>query len=232
MTDFIEMIDRAVDPRDCETIISHFERSPHLRVGEVGSGVDISLKNSIDLTITDHAEWADVERMLNSAMLKSLRAYVRRYPQLLVSSLAVRLPGIDGEATDVLSAADVLRLDDASLSALLTGAFRPGSVNLQRYLPHTGGYPYWHCEVYPRDKDCESLHRVLLWSVYLNDDFERGETEFLFQERLIKPCTGSMLIAPAGFTHTHRGNTPVGSAKYIATSWVLFRRAEQLFPQA
>jgi hypothetical protein len=37
-----------------------------------------------------------------------------------------------------------------------------------------------------------------------------------------------MVIAPAGFTHTHRGNMPVSNDKYIATSWVLFQRAEDL----
>jgi hypothetical protein len=37
------------------------------------------------------------------------------------------------------------------------------------------------------------------------------------------------LIAPAAFTHTHRGNRPLGGDKVIATSWVLFQRAEQLF---
>ncbi|MCC6757120.1 MAG: 2OG-Fe(II) oxygenase, partial [Arenimonas sp.] len=40
---------------------------------------------------------------------------------------------------------------------------------------------------------------------------------------------GSFLIAPAGFTHTHRGNRPTGGAKYIGTSWILFQRAETLY---
>ena len=40
------------------------------------------------------------------------------------------------------------------------------------------------------------------------------------------PRTGSLLFAPAAFTHTHRGNVPKGGDKYIATSWVLFQRAE------
>ena len=40
---------------------------------------------------------------------------------------------------------------------------------------------------------------------------------------------GALLIAPAAFTHTHRGNRPVGGDKYIATSWVLFQPAERLF---
>ena len=105
--------------------------------------------------------------------------------------------------------------------------FRPGPVNLQRYEADQGGYPYWHSEHYPRDED--SLHRVLLWTVYLNDGFGAGETEFLYQDRKITPQTGSFLIAPAGFTHTHRGNRPTGGAKYIGTSWILFQRAETLY---
>jgi hypothetical protein len=68
-----------------------------------------------------------------------------------------------------------------------------------------------------------------LWTIYLNDVPESGETEFFYQRRLIRPQAGSLLVAPAGFTHTHRGNTPKGGDKYIATSWVLFQRAEQIF---
>ena len=63
----------------------------------------------------------------------------------------------------------------------------------------------------------------------VNDAFEDGETEFHYQRRRIEPRTGSLLIAPAGFTHTHRGNRPKGGNKYIATSWVLFERAEKLY---
>ena len=81
----------------------------------------------------------------------------------------------------------------------------------------------------PRVGSDDNLHRVLLWTIYLNDDFAAGETEFLFQQRRITPRTGSLLLAPAGFTHTHRGNRPSGGNKYIATSWVLFQRAEQLY---
>ena len=70
----------------------------------------------------------------------------------------------------------------------------------------------------------------MLWTLYLNDGFAEGETEFLYQGRKIVPRTGSLLVAPAAFTHTHRGNRPQGGDKYIATSWVLFRRAEALYP--
>ena len=45
----------------------------------------------------------------------------------------------------------------------------------------------------------------------------------------IAPSTGALLLAPTAFTHTHRGNRPVGGDKFIATGWVLFQRAEVLF---
>ena len=76
------------------------------------------------------------------------------------------------------------------------------------------------------DPTGENLHRTLLWTIYLNDGFGEGETEFLHQRRKIAPRTGSLLIAPTAFTHTHRGNMPKGGDKYIATSWILFQRAE------
>jgi hypothetical protein len=118
------------------------------------------------------------------------------------------------------------RRADAQLIVLLL--FRPGTITLQKYGADQGGYPYWHCELYPQIDQGEALHRVVLWTIYLNDNFEAGETEFLYQGRKITPKSGSLLIAPTAFTHTHRGNMPKGSDKYIATSWILFQRAEAL----
>ena len=64
---------------------------------------------------------------------------------------------------------------------------------------------------------------------YLNDVAEGGETEFYYQDVKIKPKAGTMVIAPAYFTHTHRGNVPKSNDKYILTSWVLFNRTEQIY---
>ena len=120
-------------------------------------------------------------------------------------------------------------MDDRTLGDIVRAVLRPGAINLQRYRAGRGGYPYWHCELYPKQADAETLHRTLLWTIYLNDGFGAGETEFLHQQRKIVPQAGALLIAPTAFTHTHRGNTPLAGDKYIATSWVLFQRAEVLF---
>jgi hypothetical protein len=115
------------------------------------------------------------------------------------------------------------------LPALVEHLFRLGDINAQRYSAGEGGYPYWHSENYPQQGSVEPLHRNLLFMFYLNDVDEGGETEFYYQKEKIKPKAGRMVIAPSGFTHTHRGNVPVSNDKYILTSWVLFNPAERIF---
>jgi hypothetical protein len=102
---------------------------------------------------------------------------------------------------------------------------------MQKYLENKGGYFHWHSEHYPHPTDPhqDSLHRTLLWMVYLNDVEEGGETEFYFQNIKSKPKQGTLVLAPADFTHTHRGNKPVSGDKYIFTSWVLFQRAADMY---
>ena len=229
--DFITITPEALPRETCDQIVGHIRQSNALLPGQVGGGVYPELKHSRDITITGNPEWQQVEEALNMAMLGSLIRYLREYPQTLISPLMLQQPGPDG-ALRRLSAEDVAAKDDAGIIELIRACLRPGGINLQWYRAGEGGYPYWHCEQYPRDASCETLHRHLLWTLYLNDEFEEGETEFMFQQRKVKPQTGSLLIAPAGFTHTHRGNRPKGGDKFIATSWVLFQRAEVLYGQA
>ena len=40
-----------------------------------------------------------------------------------------------------------------------------------------------------------------------------------------KPVAGDVLIFPCGYTHTHRGNPPIGGTKYLVTSWGLVQNA-------
>ncbi|OOG61952.1 2OG-Fe(II) oxygenase [Rhodanobacter sp. B04] len=227
-SDFIEIFDNALAPEQCAALIERFKLSGQSRPGQVGSGVYPELKDSADITITGKPEWRDAETALNLAMLAGLTRYLRRYPYTLIAPLMLKVPDATGQSRQ-LTEDDLAAMDDAALSSLARTVFTPGSINLQRYRADTGGYPYWHCELFPKDATAQTLHRHLLWTVYLNDGFAEGETEFFHQQRKIKPRTGSLLIAPAAFTHTHRGNRPQGGDKFIATSWVLFQRAEALY---
>ena len=85
---------------------------------------------------------------------------------------------------------------------------------IQRTKP-SEGFHAWHS-----DNTYATPYRQLVTLLYLNDDFEGGETEFLYQNVRVKPQAGKFVIFPPFWSHTHRGNPPIGGTKYIITSWV------------
>jgi hypothetical protein len=93
-------------------------------------------------------------------------------------------------------------------------SLRSHGVKIQKTEP-TGGYHKFHCEM----GGILVTSRVLTWSIYLNDVDEGGETEFIFQAKRLKAIKGNIVIFPAAYTHTHRGNQPISGDKYIATGW-------------
>ena len=227
--DFIEVYPNVLPKDVCDEIAQRFAASKELQPGRVGGGVNLELKNSRDLGISALSQWRDVEIALNTAVFNGLLKYLRTYRYALIAPLMLQTPDPATGALRRLQAEDFDSMDDATLANFVRAVLRPGAINLQRYTANEGGYPYWHCELYPKDAHCDTLHRVLLWTIYLNEGFAAGETEFLYQQRKIKPMTGSLLLAPTAFTHTHRGNRPEGGDKLIATSWLLFQRAEALY---
>ena len=229
--DFIEVYDDALDPRACAELVAAYSASSKVVRGATGGGVNTTLKDSWDICISRQPEWKPAENALNTAVMRGMLAYVRKYAYLALAPLMLQKIDAQTGTSSMLDADSIRAMDDAQLQALIVQLFRPGDINIQRYLADVGGYPYWHSEISPRVGDTERLHRVLLWTIYLNDGFGDGETDFPFQNRRITPKTGSLLLAPAGFTHTHRGNRPTGGDKYIATSWILFQQAEKLYAE-
>jgi hypothetical protein len=67
---------------------------------------------------------------------------------------------------------------------------RPGPSNLQWYPPDSGGYPYWHCELYPRDARARRCTGTCCGRCTSTTASKRGETEFLFQQRSIVAAHG------------------------------------------
>ena len=99
------------------------------------------------------------------------------------------------------------------------GPFNFTNLKIQKTLP-TEGYHVWHVE---HAKAYEASARAFVFSVYLNDVEEGGETEFLHFSKRVKPKTGRIVIWPAGFPYLHRGNPPLSGKKYILTSWMMLR---------
>jgi hypothetical protein len=93
------------------------------------------------------------------------------------------------------------------------------TLKIQKTLP-TQGYHLWHVE---HNKGFDNEPRAFVFSIYLNDVEEGGETEFLNFSRRVKPKAGRIVIWPAGFPYVHRGNPPLAGEKYILTSWMRLR---------
>lgn len=99
------------------------------------------------------------------------------------------------------------------------GEFHYTTLKIQKTLP-TEGYHVWHIEHGP---GYENEARSMVFSIYLNDMEEGGETEFLHFSKRVKPKKGRIVIWPAGFPYVHRGNPPLSGEKYIITSWMMLR---------
>lgn len=232
MTDFIEIHDGVLEPKLCEDLIQRFNKSPQVHRGRTGHGVDLEKKDSFDLTINLVPEWESTVRLLMDKAFPPLRSYLRKYLYTLIGAVSPALKHPKTGRMVTLTEQNFAELGDPLLDQLIGSFYRYGMLNIQKYLKSSGGYPHWHSEVYPKDEKCEPLHRVLAFQFYLNDVAKGGETEFYYQQRKVESKAGRMIIFPAGFTHTHRGNKPESGDKYIITSWVLYHRAEDIYRNA
>ncbi|MCF2917107.1 2OG-Fe(II) oxygenase [Pseudoalteromonas sp. Cn5-37] len=231
MTDFIRVYENALSKEFCDNFITVFEQSPHLKQGTTSGGVDLAKKDSRDLYLNNHSEYAEQLKHIQQTTAGYVFKYLEEHIFMMIGAFGLKVYHPQtGKPVD-LTQDNFEEVGKPQLPLLVQQIFRMGPIQAQKYDINKGGYPYWHSEVYPQAGHNEALHRVLLFMFYLNDVEEGGETEFYYQQRKISPKQGSMVVAPGYFTHTHRGNKPISNDKYILTSWVLFNRAEQIYGQ-
>jgi hypothetical protein len=229
MPDFIEIYDNALSAELCQQLIHAFEQSPHLKAGRTGGGVDPTKKISTDLYLNEHAEYQPLLQQIFAVTTQYAAEYFRKYHFALIAPVALTvLDGNTGQPV-ALTHENYPQYGAHKAEDFMKVLYRLGPIQAQRYQAGVGNYNYWHCEVYPQAPHNEALHRTLLFMFYLNDVEQGGQTEFYYQNKSIRPKTGRMVIAPAYFTHTHRGCVPESNDKYILTSWILLNRAEQLY---
>jgi hypothetical protein len=220
--DFIEMIDRALPGELCDRLIEQFEAHPEKRQGSTGSGIDPTKKLSLDITIDQFERFRETGQQVADSLLHYFAVYFLKYP-FFGSINPVLKNNQTGEETIVTL--ENRSFVDLDMMKIIVGKyFRLAPLNILKYEAGRGSYSQWHAEVFP-DATGEALHRVAFFVYYLNDVAVGGETEFFFQKLKVNPQKGRLIMAPAGFTHTHRGNRPESGDKYIITSWLLFKRS-------
>lgn len=91
------------------------------------------------------------------------------------------------------------------------------NLKIKRYLPNTDQGMSDHIDVFSK----ESSRRFLAFIIYLNDNFEGGETVFLRHDIKIKPKTGTVVIFPPYWPWLHSANKVIsGEPKYFMGTYL------------
>ena len=233
MENFIVEFKNALSPEFCKHLIQKFEQSNEKKPGRTGAGVDKSKKDSMDLHISTLQDWQTENQQISNLILQALVQYAKRYPFVLTGAISPSVLDPKTNQPRTVTHNDIAQMSDQQIEGIVRAIYRLDQVNLQHYTKGTGGYHHWHSEHFPHPSDPsqKSLHRVLLWLIYLNDVDEGGETEFFYQQAKVKPTEGSLVLAPCTFTHTHRGSIPVSNDKYVLASWVIYANAQDMYGQ-
>lgn len=231
MNNFIVQFQQALSREFCETIINKFNTDNRAVQGRTGAGVDLAKKNSLDLSISGLTGWEQecehIEQLLNKALIQ----YARMYPHFVIGAISAKYMCPVTKQLKEIDARDIQQMSDEQVGVLINNIYQFDPINMQRYEPKVGGYPHLHSEHYPHPNDQKqrSLHRVLLWLIYLNDVEQGGETEFIYQNAKIIPSSGNLILSPCGFTHTHCGRPPLSQRKYVLASWIGFKSASEIY---
>ncbi len=231
MENFIVQFQQGLENNFCKSLINKFNSDERLSPGRTGAGVDTTKKNSLDLTISKLSDWDAECYKINDTIKRALVQYARMYPHFVIGAMSAKYKCAETNQLKDIEAKDIQQMSDVQIGVLIDNFYQLEPINMQKYASKVGGYPHLHSEHFPHptDKSQRSLHRVLLWLIYLNDVEQGGETEFVYQNAKVKPITGNLVISPCGFTHTHCGHPPLSGEKYILASWVGFKQANEIY---
>lgn len=83
------------------------------------------------------------------------------------------------------------------------------------YPPHSFSPMHYDDELVANDGGNIGSARPIIFLIYLNDNFEAGETIFPQQELAIKPKKGAVTIFPASYMYPHTTNPTEGNLRYV-----------------
>jgi predicted 2-oxoglutarate/Fe(II)-dependent dioxygenase YbiX len=66
----------------------------------------------------------------------------------------------------------------------------------------------------------QGMNRVLSSILYLNDNYEGGELEFVHMGIKIKPQAGMLLLFPSSYPYTHIAHPVTKGTKYALVTWI------------
>lgn len=199
---FVYQKQNSISSELCKTIIEYFEEEENKYQGITSSGLNVSIKNTMDFLIPPESfcgengnpetinKWTNICKILNEQLQENINDYMRD------------LKSNDSFVSDNYRLLNVQYLTE-------------DTYQIQKYQKGEGKYIYHNDFNVQWDR---RQYRVITFLWYLNTISEGGETEIL-GEILVKPEAGKLLLFPACWTFPHRGKVPISHDKYIITGW-------------
>lgn len=89
--------------------------------------------------------------------------------------------------------------------------YNPEGFNILKY--EVGGRFGSHYDSYP------GINRCISGLIYLNDDYEGGEIEFVYFNLKIKPKAGTVILFPSNYPYRHIAHPVTSGTKYSVATW-------------
>jgi hypothetical protein len=213
-TSFINTYPNIISKECCEYFINFFEnedRLGHTYDGSTFTGISKEFKEATDLNLRFNENSKNWSKHQISKHMEMLTYYDKKVKEKFTEYVFDYHKTPDSQWNQFKeSEEEIHRLDiELNYNAPL----------MHRYKPPNEGYHIWHYDWNPKKR--RTCMRMCVGMVYLNDVEKGGETEFYHQKLKIKPTQGTLVIWPAYFTHTHRGNPPISNTKYIVNQWLI-----------
>jgi hypothetical protein len=90
--------------------------------------------------------------------------------------------------------------------------YNPENFQLLKY--ETGQYFHTHYDSYP------AVNRAISVLIYLNDDYEGGEIEFVNFDIKIKPKAGTLIMFPSNYPYSHIAHPVISGTKYAVSTFL------------
>ena len=193
LTDYLKEYPNCISDELCDNMIRRFELDPRKHPGST-VGENDSSKKSTDLILSKYRDWNDIDTALFEALNPKIEEYI-----------------------EVLSKETGFLIGDDTYD---TG------YQIQR--TRVGEFYDWHGDFVVKgilrnrhDQPISVDERIVTYILYLNDDFEGGQTQFFGDENIgITPTKGKLLLFPANSLYGHRGSVVTKGTKYICTGWL------------
>lgn len=193
LSDYISFFDNVLTDQECNDIIEWYESNiSEEQDAQVASGKKSRKSSGRNSKIIYVPYESDVDLLLSKAVNKSLSSYVERLSNLLIFNDNTNISNI-GIPTNLISE----------------------QYSINKYYPDQ--FYEWHVDQGFSSENIDIFSRVFSVLIYLNDDFEGGNTEFTFGH--IVPKQGSCLVFPSNFLFAHRASPVLSGQKYSVAAW-------------